>query len=292
MRVLFNLNRGDYDVIITFRGGKLLPLPASAPEIAVLKPEIAPDVLLALRRGDTRLERVAAYSARFWRELYALAHLVTYDQVSAPYTAFVPDPDLAVVSAIHLSRRFRVLLELPSLTPVQAALLAGCEVDVLAPNDVPLDAADAVLVQPRASASRALREVGFLGGAWFRRVNPRAGQGDWLVLESYTPPAAGPLSLREPENLLSFLDPVVVDVLREVALSPLPLRSLSELGFDEQVEELLLYGYVRVERDVLRATDKALFALAQARKLTGPPPFTPRVAPVRGEEEGEEEGGE
>ncbi|MEM4853169.1 MAG: hypothetical protein QXQ60_06360 [Thermofilum sp.] len=289
MRVLFNLNRyDDYDVVITFRGGSLLPLPASAPELAVLKPELAPDVLLALRRGDTKLERIAAYSAQRWRELYAAAHYVTYEEPRRGYTAFAPDPDLAVVSALHLSRRFRVLLELPSLTPVQAALLAGCEVDVLAPNGVPLDAANAVLVQPRASAARSLRDVGFLGGAWFRRVNPRAGQGDWLVLESYTPPAAGSLSLREPENLLSFLDPVVVDVLREVALSPLPLRSLSELEFDEQVEELIVYGYIRVERDVLRATDKALFALAQSGKLTGPPPISFKPVPVR-EEGGDEE---
>ncbi|MEM4853525.1 MAG: hypothetical protein QXQ60_08150, partial [Thermofilum sp.] len=289
MRVLFNLNNYSYDVVITFRFGSLLPLPTSAPELAVLKPELAPDVFFALRRGDTRLERVAAYSARFWRELYALAHLVTYEEPRCGYTAFAPDLDLAVVSALHLSRRFRVLLELPALTPAQAALLAGCDVDVLAPNGVPLDAADAVLVQPRASAARSLRDVGFLGGAWFRRVNPRA-QSDLLALESYTPPAApaaGPPSLREPENMLSFLDPVAVDVLREVALSPLPLRSLSELGFDEQVEELIVYGYIRVERDVLRVTEKALFALAQARKLTGPPPFTLR-APVRGGEEGEE----
>ncbi|MEM0267547.1 MAG: hypothetical protein QXV98_02900 [Thermofilaceae archaeon] len=291
MRVLFNLNNYGYDVIITFRGGSLLPLPASAPELAVLKPELASDVLLALERGDTKLERIAAYSAQRWRELYALAHLVTYDQVSAPYTAFAPDPDLAVVSALHLSRRFRVLLELPALTPTQSALLAGSGVDVLLPNASSIDAADAVLVQPRASASRSLRDVGLLGGAWFRRVNPRA-QSDWLVLDEYKAPPAGSLSLRRPENLLSFLDAMVVDVLREVALSPLPLRSLSELGFDEQVEELIVYGYIRVERDVLRATEKALFALAQARKLTGPPPFTPRVAPVRGGEEGEEEGGE
>jgi len=245
MRVLFNLNRGDYDVIITFRGGKLLPLPASAPEIAVLKPEIAPDVLLALRRGDTRLERVAAYSARFWRELYALAHLVTYDQVSAPYTAFVPDPDLAVVSAIHLSRRFRVLLELPALTPMQSALLAGSGVDVLLPNASGIDAADAVLVQPRASAARSLRDVGFLGGAWFRRVSPRFHGSEpepWLTLDRYAaPPAAGAPTPRAPANLLEFIDPVAVDVLREIALSPLPLRSLSELGFDEQVEELIVY---------------------------------------------------
>ncbi|MEM3943752.1 MAG: hypothetical protein QXJ59_06680 [Thermofilaceae archaeon] len=290
MRVLFNLNNYGYDVIITFRGGSLLPLPASAPELAVLKPELASDVLLALERGDTKLERIAAYSAQRWRELYALAHLVTYDQVSAPYTAFAPDPDLAVVSALHLSRRFRVLLELPALTPTQSALLAGSGVDVLLPNASSIDAADAVLVQPRASASRSLRDVGLLGGAWFRRVNPRA-QSDWLVLDEYKAPPAGSLSLRRPENLLSFLDAMVVDVLREVALSPLPLRSLSELGFDEQVEELIVYGYIRVERDVLRATEKALFALAQARKLTGPPPFTLR-APVRGGEEGEEEGGE
>ncbi|MEM4455367.1 MAG: hypothetical protein QW498_06715 [Thermofilum sp.] len=290
MRVLFNLsNYGDYDVIITFRGGSLLPLPTSAAELAVLKPELAPDIAFALERGDTKLERIAAYSAQRWRELYALAHYVTYEEPQRGYTAFAPDPDLAVVSALHLSRRFRVLLELPALTPTQSALLAGSGVDVLLPNASSIDAADAVLVQPRASASRSLRDVGLLGGAWFRRVNPRAGQGDWLVLDEYkAPPAAGSLSLREPENLLSFLDPVVVDVMREVALSPLPLRSLSELEFDEQVEQLVLYGYARAERDVLRATDKALFALAQSGKLTGPPPISFKPVPVR-EEGGDEE---
>lgn len=307
MRILFNLpEKHEADVVITFRGGGRLPLPELAPELAILKPELASDIALAMRLGDTRLERLAAVSARYWRELYALAHYVDYEPPgSAPYTAFALDPDLAVISALHLSAQHRILLELPELTAEQSALLAGSSVDVLCPNTLALDAADAAYISMRPAAARALRDVGLLGGAWFRRVGPRAQTTNpeprfdspaWAVFDRYTPPPVS--SLPEPRQVPPLVELALssdaVDVLREIALSPIPLRSLGELGFDEFIEALILYGFARVERDVIRATEKGLFVLAQSRRLTGPPPRLPGSVPVSGEEEeeGEEGGGE
>lgn len=303
MRVLFNLPEGEpYDVVITFRGGSRLPFPLRAPELGLLKPEWAPDIYLALSsKGDTRLETLAAVSARFWRETYALAHFVDYEPPQLPRTAFALDPDLGVVAAKHLSQRgYRVLVELPALSPAQAHILAGVEVDVLCTSGAAVDAADSVLVEQRAAAARSLRDVGMLGGAWFRRVSPRASSpvnphdSAWAVFESYRAPRVN--TLPEPRQVAPLLDVApfsraAVEVMRDVVLSPLPLRTLGELNFDEIMRDLVIYGYARMERDVLRGTEKALFALAQAGKLTGPPPVEYRAVEVRaeGEEGGEEE---
>lgn len=73
----------------------------------------------------------------------------------------------------------------------------------------------------------------------------------------------------EPLLALAFSDALedAASLLEEVASEPLPLRSVAELEeLHEVMAALILYGYAKTERDVLRVTDKGLYALLQLGK--------------------------
>jgi hypothetical protein len=303
MRLVFRLpDLSGYDYFITWRGGSRLWLPDTAPELALLKPELRFEVQEALRLGDTCLERLAAVSPRYWRELYSASLFAECGEPPEPRDGSVamwyPDQDLAVVAARHLTARgFRVLLEVPELTTAQAALLAGCDVTVcVAASSRGLEAADAVAREPRAAARAALRSINLLGGAWDERTQPTLDLSTELAaFEEYS---QGLPELRPPEprkmtvEMLAWafgkeLFAQAAEVLGEVASASLPLRSLPDLGVYWRVlERLLLYGYVAVERDVLRATEKGVFAALQVGVLA----FRGGGVGGEGGEEGGEEG--
>ena len=278
MKVLFKLpDPREFEYFITWRGGSRLWLPDKAPELALLKPELRFEVQEALALGDTCLERLTAVSPRYWRELYALSRFVDYDDPPEPPAAmWYADQDLAVIAArrLALSGR-RVLLEVPELSSLHAALLAGCEVTVcVAVNSRGLEAADAVARQPRASARSMLRSINLLGGAWDERTAPQLAESDLNIAEfdAYTDAeAAGALAKLEPRELDPLLDlafgadaDAAFALLRDVATGPLPLRSVPELGqYAPLLMDLIAYGYATVERDVVRITEKGLYALLQ-----------------------------
>jgi hypothetical protein len=308
MRLVFKLPHPDeFDYFVTWRGGGRLWLPARAPELALLKPHLAFEVQEALRLGDTCLERLAAVSPRYWRELCTLSHFVEYGEPpepkEGPVAMWYTDLDLAVVAARHLAARgLRVLLEVPELSSLHAALLAGCDVTVCtAVSSRGLEAADAVARQPRAAARAALRSIGLLGGAWDERTLPelqRASDFEVAEFDAYAPSGAAEVlaALRPPEPRRMTVEMLAwafgregfreaAEVLGEVVSASLPLRSLPDLSVYWRVlERLLLYGYVAVERDVIRATEKGVFAALQAGVLAF------RGGGVGGE--GGEEGGE
>jgi hypothetical protein len=287
VKVLFRLpDLSGFDYFITWRGGSRLWLPDKAPELALLKPELRFEVQEALALGDTCLERLTAVSPRYWRELYALARFVYYDDPpEPPAVMWYADQDLAVIAArrLALSGR-RVLLEVPELSSLHAALLAGCEVTVcVAVSSRGLEAADALTRQPRASARSMLRSINLLGGAWDERTAPQLAENDLNIAEfdayaeeaaealaKLEPPAA-PGSLPEPRELDPLLDlafgadaDAAFALLRDVATGPLPLRSVPELGqYAPLLRDLIAYGYATVERDVVRITEKGLYALLQ-----------------------------
>jgi methylmalonyl-CoA mutase cobalamin-binding subunit len=287
MRLVFKLpDYRDYDYFITWRGGGRLWLPHHTPELSILKPELRFEVEEALRLGDTRLERLAAVSPRYWRELYTLSHFVDYGEPpEPPATMWYADQDLAAVAARHLSSRgFRVLLEVPALSEAQAALLAGHDVTVcVAVSSRGLEAADAVARQRRAAARAALRSINLLGGAWDERTLPelqRASDFEVAEFDAYASEVVELLAKLEPPEprrqvveMLAWafgkeLFAQAAEVLGEVASASLPLRSLPDLGvYWPVLRKLLLYGYVTAERDVLRATEKGVFAALEAGAL-------------------------
>jgi hypothetical protein len=284
MRLVFKLpDVRDYDYFITWRGGSRLWLPARAPELALLKPHLAFEVQEALRLGDTCLERLAAVSPRYWRELHALSRFTEYGEPPEPPVAmWYVDVDLAVIAARHLALSGRrVLLEAPELSSLHAALLAGCDVTVCAAvSSRALEAADSVARQRRASARAALRSINLLGGAWDERTLPELKHESVEVAEFEGYADAGALAdLRPPEPRRQVVEMLAwafgregfreaAEVLGEVASASLPLRSLPDLDIYWRVlERLLLYGYVAVERDVIRATEKGVFAALQVGVL-------------------------
>jgi hypothetical protein len=270
---------GGFDYFITWRGGGRLWLPDRAPEIALLKPELRFEVQEALALGDTCLERLTAVSPRYWRELYALARFVDYDDPPEPPAAmWYPDQDLAVIAARRLALVGRkVLLEIPELSSLHAALLAGCDATVcVAVSSRGLEATDAVARQPRASARSMLRSINLLGGAWDEKTAPQLAESDLNIAEfdAYAEGAAEALAKLEPPEPRE-LDPqldlafgadavAAFALLRDVATGPLPLRSVPELGqYAPLLRDLVAYGYAAVERDVVRLTEKGLYALLQ-----------------------------
>jgi hypothetical protein len=283
LRVVFELPPASgFECFITWRGGSRLRLPSCAPELPILKPDLRFEVAAALGSGDTRLERLAAFSARFWRELYALARFVDYgDPPEPPAAMWYPDQDLAVIAARHLALEGRrVLLEVPELGSLHAALLAGCDVTVCVSGPASVAGADSVVWKPRAAARAALRSIGLLGGTWGEVTLPKleSSREEWeprsgeaiASFERYEPPAA-PRSLPEPRELDPLLDlafgedaDAAFALLRDVAAGPLPLRSVPELGqYAPLLRDLVAYGYAAVERDVVRLTEKGLYALLQ-----------------------------
>jgi hypothetical protein len=305
VKVLFKLpDPREFDYFITWRGGSRLWLPDKAPELALLKPELRFEVQEALALGDTCLERLTAVSPRYWRELYALSRFVDYDDPpAAPAAMWYPDQDLAVIAARRLALEGRkVLLEIPELSSLHAALLAGCDATVcVAVSSRGLEAADALTRQPRASARAMLRSINLLGGAWDERTAPQLAESDLNIAEfdAYAEGAAEALAKLEPpeakarrvELLAWVFESDVIgeasEILGEVASASIPLRSLPDLGeYWSVLRKLILYGYVEAERDVIRATEKGLFTalemgiVAFRRGTTG-----------GGEEGGGEEGG-
>jgi hypothetical protein len=285
MRLVFKLpDVRDYDYFVTWRGGARLWLPDKAPELALLKPELRFEVQETLRLGDTCLERLAAVSPRYWRELYSASLFAECGEPpepkEGPVAMWYPDQDLAVVAARHLAARgFRVLLEVPELNPLHAALLAGCDVTVCtAVSSRGLEAADAVARQPRAAARAALRSINLLGGAWDERTLPDLTKNNLEVAE-FEEYSSNLPELRPPEPRRQVVEMLAwafgregfreaAEVLGEVASASLPLRSLPDLSeYWRVLERLLLYGYVAVERDVIRATEKGVFAALQAGVL-------------------------
>jgi hypothetical protein len=280
VKVLFKLpDLSGFEYFITWRGGSRLWLPNRAPELALLKPHLAFEVQEALALGDTCLERLTAVSPRYWRELYALARFVDYgDPPEPPAAMWYADQDLAVIAARHLALEGRkVLLEVPELSSLHAALLAGCDVTVcVAASSRGLEAADAVARQPRASARAALRSINLLGGAWDERTLPDLRESDFEIAEfdAYASQETAKLLAKlEPPNpktkrveLLAWAferDMIgeAAEILGEAATASIPLRSLPDLGgYWPILRKLLLYGYVEAERDVIRATEKGLFA--------------------------------
>jgi hypothetical protein len=283
VKVLFRLpDLSGFDYFITWRGGSRLWLPDKAPELALLKPELRFEVQEALTSGGTCLERLAAVSPRYWRELYALSRFVEYgDPPEPPAAMWYADLDLAAITARRLAlAERRVLLEAPELNPLHSALLADCEVTVcVAVSSRGLEAIDAMARERRAAARAMLRSIGLLGGAWDDATLPqleRSG-GELAAFEEYASPEtlAKLAELRPPEpkeRRVELLAWVFKDdfseaawILGEVASASIPLRSLPDLGgYWRVLERLLLYGYVVVERDVLRATEKGLFAALEA----------------------------
>jgi hypothetical protein len=286
VRVVFRLPPlSGYDYFITWRGGdRLLWLPNTALELSLLKPELRFEVAVALSSGDTRLERLAAVSARNWRELYALARSVEYENPPQPPAAmWYADLDLAAVAAERLSKEYEVLLEVPQLGDLQAALLAGCSVTVcVAASSRALEAASRVERCSRGAARSLLRSIGLLGGAWdestlpkLERSNAERGTAQYAVFEEYIQSGEDDrlTKLQRPE--LRELDPLLdlafgadadaaFALLRDVATGPLPLRSVPELGqYAPLLRDLIAYGYATVERDVVRLTEKGLFSLLQ-----------------------------
>ncbi len=279
MRVVFGRPSGSFEYVITWRGGSRLWMPKLAPELALLK-GLSEEVSLA---GSTALEVLAAVSARRWRELYALARFVEYGE--PPAVMWYADLDLAVVAARGLSEVAEVLLEVPELSGVHAALLAGCDVTVCVSGSASVAGADSVVWKPRAAARAALRSIGLLGGSWDEVTLPKleSSREEWeprsgealASFERYEPPAA-PRALPQPRELDPLLDLALgadadsaFALLRDVATGPLPLRSVPELGqYAPLLRDLILYGYAAVERDVIRLTEKGLFALLQ--KAGGP----------------------
>jgi len=304
MRLVFRLpGLSGFDYFITWRGGSRLWLPDRAPELSILKPELRFEIQEALRLGDTCLERLAAVSPRYWRELYSASLFAECGEPpepkEGPVAMWYPDQDLAVVAARHLAARgFRVLLEVPELNPLHAALLAGCDVTVcVAVSSRALEAADAVARQRRAAARAALRSINLLGGAWDERTLPDLTKNDLEVAE-FEEYSQGLPELRPPEprrmttEMLAWafgkeLFARAAEVLGEVASASLPLRSLPDLGvYWPVLRKLLLYGYVAVERDVIRATEKGVFAALQVGVLA----FRGGGVGGEGGEEGGEEG--
>jgi hypothetical protein len=310
VKVLFRLPgdlSGFDDYFITWRGGSRLWLPGKAPELALLKPHLAFEVQEALALGDTCLERLTAVSPRYWRELYALSRFVDYgDPPEPPAAMWYPDQDLAVIAARHLALEGRrVLLEVPELGSLHAALLAGCDVTVcVAVSSRALEAADALTRQPRASARSMLRSINLLGGAWDERTLPelqRASELEVAEFEEYAEAAEALAKLEPPEPKMRrvemlawvFEADMIGDaawILGEIAAASIPLRSLPDLGgYWPVLRKLLLYGYAEAERDVLRATEKGIFAalemgVAAFRRPAG-------GGGGEGEEGGEEEAG-
>lgn len=278
VRVTFGKPKGNFDYVITWRGGARLWMPEPSPEVALLK-GLSEEVALA---GSTVLDKLAAVSSRRWRELYALARFVDYESPPEPPAAmWYVDVDLAVAAARSLSERAGVLLELPQFSDLHAALLAGSGVTVCVSGSASVAGADEVVWKPRAAARAALRSAGLLGGAWDTATLPKlessfeewepARRGEAVAsFERYEPPAAL-RSLPEPRELEPLLDlafgedaDAAFAVLRDVATGPLPLRSVPELGqYAPLLRDLLAYGYASVERDVVRLTEKGLYALLQ-----------------------------
>jgi len=280
VKVLFKLpDPREFEYFITWRGGSRLWLPDRAPELALLKPHLAFEVQEALALKDTCLERLTAVSPRYWRELYALSRFVDYgDPPEPPAALWYADQDLAVIAARRLALEGReVLLEVPELSSLHAALLAGCDVTVcVAASSRGLEAADALARQPRASARSMLRSINLLGGAWDERTLPDLHASDFEIAEfdAYAPEAAellAKLKAPEPRELDPLLDlafgedaDAAFALLRDVATGPLPLRSVPELGqYAPLLRDLVAYGYAAVERDVVRLTEKGLYALLQ-----------------------------
>lgn len=280
MKILFTLDKSQYekyDYVLTWRGGSRLWLPDHAPELTLLKPDLAFEVAEALRLGDTCLERLAAVSPRRWQWLYATAAFVDYELPKAEGATYMMymDLDLAVISARRLSNDFRVLLEAPQLSITQASLLTGTEVDVLISSQRGVEAADAVARQARAAARAALRALGLLGGAWDRSTLPSLNEEspELAVFKPYEAP--GELEPPRPRKLKELLAWAFLPrdrelmrdaaaLLAEIAASPLPLKSIPDLSeYRDVLRSLLLYGFIAVERDVVRATEKGLFAALQ-----------------------------
>jgi len=277
VRVVFGKPSGDFEYVITWRGGSRLWLPNPAPELVLLK-GLGEEASLA---GSTALEALAAVSARRWRELYALARFVEYGEPpEPPAVMWYADPDLAVAAARGLSEGAEVLLEVPELSGVHAALLAGCDVTVCVSGSASVAGADSVVWKPRAAARAALRSIGLLGGSWDEVTLPKleGSREEWeprsgealASFERYEPPAT-PRAMPEPRELDPLLDlafgadaDAAFALLRDVATGPLPLRSVPELGqYAPLLRDLIAYGYAAVERDVVRLTEKGLFALLQ-----------------------------
>ena len=277
MRVTFGKPSGNFDYGITWRGGSRLWMPEPAPELVLLK-ELGEEAALA---GSTVLEALAAVSSKRWRELYALARFVDYEGPPEPPAAmWYTDADLAVAAARGLSDKAEVLLELPQLSDLHAALLAGSGVTVCVSGPASVAGADEVVWKPRAAARSALRSTGLLGGAWNNATLPKleGSREEWeprrgeavASFERYEPPAA-PGSPPEPRDLDPLLDLAFGEdaefafaLLRDVATGPLPLRSVPELGqYAPLLGDLIVYGYAAVERDAVRLTDKGLYALLQ-----------------------------
>jgi len=278
VKVTFGKPSGDFDYVITWRGGSRLWMPEPAPELVLLK-GLGKEAAFA---KSTVLEVLAAVSSKRWRELYALARFVDYEGPPDPPVAmWYTDADLAVTAARGLSEEeAEVLLELPQLSDLHAALLAGSEVTVCVSGSASVAGADEVVWKPRAAARAVLRSSGLLGGAWSTATLPKL-ESSWeeweprrgeavASFERYEPPAA-PGSLPEPRDLDPLLDLAFGDyaelafaLLRDVATGPLPLRSVPELGqYAPLLRDLILYGYATVERDVVRLTEKGLYALLQ-----------------------------
>jgi len=277
VRVTFGKPSGNFDYVITWRGGSRLWMPEPAPELVLLK-ELGEEAALA---GSTVLEALAAVSSKRWRELYALARFVDYEGPPEPPAAmWYTDADLAVAAARGLSDKAEVLLELPQLSDLHAALLAGSGVTVCVSGPASVAGADEVVWKPRAAARSALRSTGLLGGAWNNATLPKleGSREEWeprrgeavASFERYEPPAA-PGSPPEPRDLDPLLDLAFGEdaefafaLLRDVAAGPLPLRSVPELGqYAPLLRDLIAYGYATVERDVVRLTEKGLYALLQ-----------------------------
>jgi hypothetical protein len=277
VKVVFGKPSGDFEYVITWRGGARLWLPEPAPELVLLK-GLSEEAALA---GSTALEALAAVSARRWRELYALARFVDYEgPPEPPAVMWYADLDLAVAAARGLSEEAEVLLEVPELGSLHAALLAGCNVTVCVSGPASVAGADSVVWKPRAAARAALRSIGLLGGTWGEVTLPKleSSREEWeprsgeaiASFERYEPPAA-PRSLPEPRELDPLLDiafgedaDAAFALLRDVAAGPLPLRSVPELGqYAPLLRDLVAYGYAAVERDVVRLTEKGLYALLQ-----------------------------
>jgi hypothetical protein len=282
VKVLFKLpDPREFEYFITWRGGSRLWLPNKAPEIALLKPELRFEVQEALALGDTCLERLTAVSPRYWRELYALSCFVDYDDPpEPPAVMWHPDQDLAVIAARRLAHSGRrVLLEVPELSSLQAALLAGCDVTVcVSISSRGLEASDAMTRERRGAARGALRAINLLGGAWDSATIPdlrHESEHEVAVFDAYagqeTAELLAKLEPPEPRELDPLLDlafgadaDAAFALLRDVATGPLPLRSVPELGqYAPLLRDLIAYGYATVERDVVRITEKGLYALLQ-----------------------------
>jgi hypothetical protein len=190
-----------------------------------------------------------------------------------------PDQDLAVIAARHLALEGRrVLLEVPELGSLHAALLAGCDVTVcVSTSSRGLEASDAMAREKRGAARGALRAINLLGGAWDSATVPdlqRESELEVAVFDAYAGQETAELlaKLEPPEpkkrrvEMLAwvFEGDVLGDaawILGELASASVPLRSLPELGgYWPILRKFLLYGYVEAERDVLRATEKGLLA--------------------------------